>query len=380
MKILVAPQAFKGCMSALDVASAISKGIKRAFPNAMILSAPLADGGEGTLDVLVQSQGGTIFATQATGPLGDSIEASWGVMSNHSLAVLELAKICGITLLQPNQRDPLLTTTFGLGEVIKDALDKGMRHFFIGLGDSATNDGGAGLAKALGVRFLDSDGADLPLGGGALSRLRQIDMSDLDPRLNECRFIVGCDVDNPLLGPEGASLIYSEQKGGTKESALELEEALTNFADVVARDLGVDVHHLRGGGSAGGTAAGLHVFLHGELHVGVDWIMEKIEFAKLLESVDLVVTGEGCIDSKTAYCKTPVGVAKLSKSRGIPVLAITGMIGPGGENLHFYGIDAIIPISFTPIEPPANSFELIAQAAEEAMRCLEMGSKMVKKA
>jgi glycerate kinase len=376
MKILISPQSFKGSMSALDVSLAIVKGVLRVFPDAEIISMPLADGGEGTLDVLVQFQGGAIFAVQATGPLGEMIEVPWGVTAGSSLAVIELAKVCGLSLIAPEQLNPLLTTTFGLGEVIEDALDRGMRHFFIGLGDSATNDGGTGMAKALGARFLDSDGVDLPLGGGALAKLSRIDLSGLDPRLKESQFIIGCDVNNPLLGEKGASLIYSLQKGAGKEEALQLEEALKNLAAVIEQDLGIDVRQIPSGGAAGGAGAGLHAFLHGELQVGVDWIMEKIRFARLLEGVDLVITGEGCIDSKTVFGKAPVGVAKLAKSQNIPVLAIAGMVGDGAESLHFYGIDAMIPISFTKIEPQANSFELIAQATEEAMRCLEMGKKI----
>lgn len=375
MKILIAPQTFKGSVSAMDVASAVAKGVLRVCPNAQIVSIPLADGGEGTLDVLIQSFGGTIFATEASGPLGDSVEVPWGLTVN-SLTIIELAKICGLTMLSLEQRDPFNTTTFGLGEVIKSALDKGMRDFFIGIGDSAVNDGGTGMAKALGVRFLDSEGSDLPLGGGALSQLRHIDTMDLDPRIKESRFIVGCDVINPLIGNKGASLTFSRQKGATKEMSLYLENALINFAAVVKQDLNIEVSKLKCGGAAGGTGAGLHAFLNADLRIGIDWIMEKIGFSHLIEGVDLIITGEGSIDTKTSYCKTAFGVAKVAKSKGIPVIAISGMFGSGAEDLHACGIDAIIPISFARVDPPANSFELIAQATEEALRCLAIGKNM----
>lgn len=375
MKILIAPQTFKGSVSALDVASAVAKGVLRVIPNAQIVLLPLADGGEGTLDVLIHTFGGTLFATEASGPLGECLEVPWGVTVN-SLTIIEAAKICGLTMLPPEKRNPNHTTTFGLGEVIKSALDKGMRDFFIGIGDSAVNDGGTGMAKALGVRFLDSEGRDLPLGGGALSQLRHIDTAGLDPRIKESSFLAGCDVINPLIGNKGASLTFSRQKGATKEMSLCLENGLTNFANIVKQDLNIEVSHLRCGGAAGGTGAGLHAFLNADLQIGIDWIMEKIEFSRLVEDVDLIITGEGCIDIKTSYGKTAFGVANAAKSKRIPVIAISGMFGSGAEELHNCGIDAIIPISFARVAPPENSFELIAQASEEALRCLYIGKNM----
>jgi glycerate 2-kinase len=373
LKIVIAPQAFKGSASASDVATAIAQGIHRVFPNALLSIVPVADGGDGTLDVLIQAIGGRIHHIRTINAFGDEIDAPWGVTCDGKTAIIELAQICGIAMLPSQKRNPIVTTTYGVGEVIQAALDQNIRQFFIGLGGSATNDAGTGLVKALGVRFLDAKGQDLPSGGGALADLQRIDVSGLDPRIHEAQIFAGCDVVNPLLGPTGASLVYSAQKGATSAMSIQLEKALTHFAEIVKRDLGYEIGNLWSGGAAGGTGAALSLFLSATLGLGIDWILDKIGFSRFLDGVDLVITGEGRFDVQTGYHKAPLGVAKRAKALDIPIMAITGSVGKGFIHEYQQEIDAVIPIAFTSIKPPQNTLNLIALATEEAMRCLKIG-------
>ena len=377
MKVVIAPQSFKGSISALDAARAMEEGVLRVVPDAGTVLVPVADGGDGTLETLVEATGGEIRSTTVTGPIGKPVAAEWGALGDGQTAVIEMARTSGLALLSPAERDPLCATTYGLGEVLREALDAGFRSFIVGIGGSATNDGGAGMAQALGVRLLDETGKDLPSGGVALADLRRIDMSGLDDRVMEARFSVACDVSNPLTGPEGASAVYGPQKGATPELVEQLDASLKNFAKVVERDTGTSIDAVPGSGAAGGLGGGMMAFLGGSLRAGVDIVLDHVGLDEKLEGADLVITGEGRIDFQTVYNKAPIGVARRAKRRGIPVLAVCGSLGKGFEDVHAEGIDAVVSILAAPMtldEASARAGELIADAVAEAMRSMKAGS------
>ena len=379
MKIVIAPQAFKGSISALDAAGAMREGVLRAVPEADVALVPVADGGDGTLETLVEGSEGTVRETTVTGPLGQQRNAQWGAMGDGRTAVIEMARTSGLALVPPERRSPLLTTTFGLGEAILDALDAGFRRFIIGIGGSATNDAGAGMAQALGIRLLNADGRDLPHGGAALARLDRIDLSGLDERAVESEFLVACDVSNPLTGPEGASAIYGPQKGATPEMVAQLDEALKHFARIVKRDLGADIDPVPGAGAAGGLGGGMMAFLGGELNTGVDIVLETIDLDSHLDGADLVITGEGQMDYQTVYAKAPIGVAGRARSLGIPVIAVSGSLGEGFRDVHEHGIDAVSAITSAPMtldEASDRAAELVASATEQALRFIQAGGKV----
>ena len=379
MKVVIAPQAFKGSISALEVAAALAEGVRRAVPDAEIDLVPVADGGDGTLETLVEATGGEVRAAAVTGPLGDTVEADWGALGDGRTAVIEMARTSGLALTPPEKRDPLAATTYGLGEVIGRALDAGFRSFIVGIGGSATNDAGAGMAQALGVRLLDARQRDLPPGGAALARLEHIDVSGLDPRARESTFSVACDVNNPLTGPEGASAVYGPQKGATPEMVAQLDAALSHFAEVVRRDLGKSISQIAGAGAAGGLGGGMVAFLDGGLRAGVDIVLDAVDLRSHLEGADLIITGEGQLDYQTVYNKAPVGVARLAKARRIPVIAISGSLGTGFADVHEHGIDAALAITPAPItleESSRQARELAASAAEQAMRLMSVGSRI----
>ncbi len=377
MKVVVAPQSFKGSISALDAARAMEEGVLRVVPDAGTVLVPVADGGDGTLETLVDATGGEVRSTTVTGPIGKPVTAEWGALGDGQTAVIEMARTSGLALLSLAERDPLHATTYGLGEVLREALDAGFRSFIVGIGGSATNDGGAGMAQALGVRLLDETGKDLPQGGAALAGLRRVDVSGLDGRVMEARFSVACDVSNPLTGPEGASAVYGPQKGATPDLVEQLDAALKNFARVVERDTGTSIDAVRGSGAAGGLGGGMMAFLGGSLRAGVDIVLDHVGLDEKLEGADLVITGEGRIDFQTVYDKAPIGVARRAKRRGIPVLAVCGSLGKGFEDVHAEGIDAAVSILTAPMtldEASARAGELIADAVAEAMRSMKAGS------
>lgn len=377
MKVVIAPQSFKGSISALDAARAMEEGVLRVVPDAGTVLVPVADGGDGTLETLVDATGGEIRSTTVTGPIGKPVAAEWGALGDGQTAVIEMARTSGLAMLSLAERDPLRATTYGLGEVLREALDAGFRSFIVGIGGSATNDGGAGMAQALGVRLLDETGKNLPWGGAALADLRSIDMSGLDERAIDARFSVACDVSNPLTGPEGASAVYGPQKGATPELVQQLDAALKNFAKVVERDTGTSIDAVRGSGAAGGLGGGMMAFLGGSLRAGVDIVLDHVGLDGKLEGADLVITGEGRIDFQTVYNKAPIGVARRAKRRGIPVLAVCGSLGKGFEDVHAEGIDAAVSILTAPMtldEASARAGELIADAVAEVMRSMKAGS------
>lgn len=377
MKIVIAPQTFKGSISALDAARAMRDGVSRAAPDAEIALVPVADGGDGTLETLVEGSGGDIRPIEVTGPLGERRAAEWGAMGDRRTAVIEMARTSGLALVPAADRNPLIATTFGLGEAIASALDAGFRRFIIGIGGSATNDAGAGMAQALGVRLLDRAGADLPHGGAALANLRAIDMSGLDARIRECEMLVACDVNNPLTGPTGASAIYGPQKGATPQMVAQLDAALAHFARIALRDIGEDISEVPGAGAAGGLGGGLIAFTNARLMAGVDIVLDTVNLDAVLQDADLVITGEGSIDHSTIYNKAPVGVATRAKQRGIPVVAIAGSLGNGFQDVREHGIDALAAITTAPMtldEASARAAELIADSAEQAIRLMQVGA------
>ena len=379
MKVVIAPQAFKGSISALEAARAMGEGVLRVVAGAETVTVPVADGGDGTLETLVEGSGGEIRTSEVTGPLGERIEAQWGAMGDGATAVIEMARTSGLALVPIEKRDPLVATTYGLGEAIRHALEAGYRRYIVGIGGSATNDAGAGMAQALGVRLLDGGGRDLPFGGAALARLDRIDLSSLDRRAQESQFLVACDVSNPLTGPEGASAIYGPQKGATPEMVARLDAALGHFAQVVKRDIGADVNDVPGAGAAGGLGGGLIAFLGAQLRTGVDIVLDTVGLDRHLEGADLVITGEGCMDYQTVYSKAPIGVAERARARGIPVVAISGSLGDGYSEVHSHGIDAAAAITSAPMtldEASQGAAELVARATEEALRFMEVGSRV----
>lgn len=369
MHVLVAPQEFKGSLTARAAAEAIARGARRALPDARITLLPLADGGPGTLDALLAARGGEVREAVVSGPLGAPVKACYGIIDGT--AVIETAAANGLTLLAPAQRDPARATTRGVGELIRAALDAGARRFLLGVGGSATNDGGAGMAQALGYRLLDDQGHELPPGAAPLVRLACIDATDADPRLREATFEVAVDVRNPLCGPEGATAVYGPQKGVWPEQVPVLDAALRRLGEVIARDLGSDVLTLPGAGAAGGLAAGLVAFCGARLRPGFDLVAEAVRLDEALTGVDLVLTGEGQLDAQTPFGKTVAGVAARGGRRGIPVVAIAGGIAPGAPLSAIEGLTAAFALTLrpmTPTEAQAEAADLLALTAEQVCR------------
>lgn len=376
MRIVIAPQGFKGSLTALEIGQAVERGIQRFAPETETRVVPVADGGDGTLQALVDSSGGRILAATVTDPLGRPVEAQWGSMGDGVTAVIEMARSSGLALLRAEERDPLRTTTRGVGELIKIAMDAGHRKFIIGIGGSATNDGGAGMMQALGARLLDAEGRELPPGGAALAALERMDLAQIDPRVQEIEVVVACDVNNPLCGSDGASAVFGPQKGAAPEMVSQLDAALARFAEVVQRDLGVDIRTRPGAGAAGGLGAGLMAFLHADLRAGIDIVLDAVDLRDALEGADLVITGEGQIDRSTIFNKTPVGVARLAKERSIPVIAIAGGLGEGYRETHEYGIDAAFSLVTGPMsldQALDNTSTLLESMSEQIMRSLGVG-------
>ncbi len=349
MRFLIACDSFKGSATSKQVGEALKDGILRAMPHAEVLVIPVADGGEGTVQALVDATDGKFVTVDVTNPIGERVKASFGILGDGETAVIEMAAASGLMLIPPERRNPWITTTYGTGELIKAALEHGCRRIIIGIGGSATNDAGAGMAQALGIGLLDEDGNQIGFGGGELSRLCRIDMSGLDTRAMEAEFIVACDVDNPLTGEKGAAYVYAPQKGATPDMVPKLDANLRHFAKVVREQLGVDVEHVPGAGAAGGLGAGLMAFLGAKLRPGTEIVFELVRLEERMRDADLVITGEGQIDSQTAFGKTPVGVAKLAKRYGKPVIAVAGAIGDGAEIVHAHGIDAVFSIVNRPM-------------------------------
>lgn len=343
--IVLAPDSFKESMTAKEACEAMERGIKKANSNVSCIHVPMADGGEGTMQSLVDATNGKVYSLEVVGPLGDKVEAQYGILGDGEIGILEMASASGIQLVHPEKRNPLLTTTYGTGELIKACLDHGVKKLLIGIGGSATNDGGAGVIQALGGRLLDKQGNELSFGGGELGKLSTIDLSNFDPRLKDVAIEVACDVSNPLCGEKGASNVYGPQKGATKEMIGILDDNLRHYADIIKKQFGKDVLDVPGAGAAGGLGAGLMAFLNGSLKKGIEMVIEYAGLEEKVKDADMVWTGEGSIDFQTQYGKTPLGVATVAKKYDKPVIALAGRVGEGIEVLYEKGIDSIFGIT-----------------------------------
>lgn len=371
MKIVIAPDSFKGSLTAKEVGMAIKTGIEKALFESDIIVMPMADGGEGTLQCLIDATGGQMIHAVVKNPIGDDISADLGVLGDGVTCVIEMATASGLYLIDESQRNPLVTTTYGVGQLIKAGLDRGCRRFILGLGGSATNDGGAGMLQALGYDLLDDAGNPIAFGGGELGRIAKIGTERVDPRLAECEFIIACDVENPFVGPNGASHVFGPQKGATPEMVKLLDDNLRRFADLIAQSIGIAIHDIPGTGAAGGISGALLAFLGGKLRSGIEIVTETTQLESRIIGADLVITGEGQVDFQTAQGKTPCGVAKLAKKHGVPVIVLAGSIGRGIEDLYEHGVTAVVSIINRPMalaEAMENTAELLEQAAEQIIR------------
>ncbi|MEQ8156146.1 MAG: glycerate kinase [Clostridiaceae bacterium] len=373
--IVLAPDSFKESMTAKQACEAIGRGIKKVNKNIRCISVPMADGGEGTMQSLVDATDGKIYSLKVTGPMGNEVEAQYGVLGGGEIGILEMASASGIHLVSAKERNPLITTTYGTGQLIKACLDLGVRKILIGIGGSATNDGGAGVVQALGGRLLDKDGNELGFGGGELSKLETIDLSNFDSRLKDVSIEVACDVSNPLCGEKGASNVFGPQKGATEEMVEILDANLKHYADVIMTQLGKDVAELPGAGAAGGLGAGLMAFLNGTLKKGIDIVIQYTGLEEKVKEADMVWTGEGSIDFQTQFGKTPMGVASVSKKYNKPVVALAGRVGSNIDCLYEMGIDAIFGImkGVTSLdEALAKGQENIEKTAEDIIRLMNI--------
>lgn len=378
MRVVVAPDKFKGSLSALAAARAMARGITKAYPAATIDPVPMADGGEGTVDALVEATGGSFLEAVVTGPLGLPVTARFGRLGDGSTAVVEMASASGLVLIPRESRDPLRTSTRGTGELILAAIAAGARRIIVGIGGSATNDGGAGLAQAIGYRLLDLENRDIEPGGGALGRLDRIDSSARQRSLDDVEIAVACDVDNPLCGPHGASAVYGPQKGADADMISVLDRNLDHFARIIDRDLHRSIRDLPGAGAAGGLGGGLVAFAGGRLEPGITLVIQAVGLEARLKEADLCLTGEGAIDASSAFGKTAVGVARLARSLGCPTIALAGSIGAGAEAVLDQGIDAYFSLCPAPIsldDAIAQGEPLLERAAEQAMRAFLAGRR-----
>lgn len=379
MKIVIAPDSYKESLSALQVATEIEAGFREIFPQAHYIKLPVADGGEGTVEAMVAATQGKIVKLEVTGPLGKKVDAFYGLSGDEQTAFIEMAAASGLELVPAAQRDPLITTSYGTGELIHNALDKGVKHFIIGIGGSATNDGGAGMMQALGAQLLDAQDQQIGFGGGALPDLARIDNSQLDARIKQCRFEVACDVTNPLTGKEGASAIFGPQKGAAPAQVTQLDAALQHYAAIIQRDLDIDVLHVPGGGAAGGMGAALHAFCQAELRRGIEIVTEALGLDALVKDATLVITGEGRIDSQTIHGKVPIGVAKVAKRYNKPVIGIAGSLTADVGVVHQHGIDAVFSIIYsicTLEEALEKSAENLRLSSRNVAALLKMGQQL----
>ncbi|MCL6442902.1 MAG: glycerate kinase [Alicyclobacillus sp.] len=371
MKVVIAPDSFKGSLSAIDVCLAVQRGIDRVDPAVETVLVPMADGGEGTVACLVHVTGGTFMEASATDPLGRRITSQYGVLGDGRTCVIEVAAASGLPLLRPEEYNPLRTTSYGTGELIRDALDRGYRKFVLGLGGSATNDMGAGLLQALGARLLKANGEPIGFGGGALIEVASLDLSEFDDRIQESEFIIASDVTNPLVGPDGASAVFGPQKGASADMIPVLDRNLHHFADVIERTIGVSLHHYPGAGAAGGIGAVCHAFFPGRFERGINLVMQITDLQGKLRGASLVITGEGKMDDQTKHGKVPYGVAKMAKRMGIPTIAMVGSVEISVDAARTLGLDSVVSIVPGPMlieEATKRAFDLLTDTAERIFR------------
>lgn len=368
MIVVIAPDSFKECATAAEAAEAMAAGWLRADPGAELRVVPVADGGEGTVAAL--SARGQLRETDVTGPMGEAVTARWALLDDGT-AVIEMAEAAGLHLVAPQHRDPMTAATRGVGELVRAGLEAGARRFIVGVGGSATNDGGAGMAQALGASLRDAEGRELNPGGAALANIAEIDASGMDARLAECTVLVACDVDNPLCGPEGASHVYGPQKGANAAQAATLDGALALYAAALRAALGVDLRDTPGAGAAGGLAAGLMAFLGAQLKPGFDLVAEQAGLAKALEGADLVITGEGSLDGQSLRGKAPLGVARMARERGLPCIALAGQLGGGYKAVYDLGVTAAFALAPGPVsreDSMKNTLDWLRDRSEAVAR------------
>lgn len=373
IKIILAPDTFKESLSAAELCDAMDAGIKRVVEDAEVIHIPMADGGEGTVDALVSATGGRIEPAVVSGPLEDPITARYGILGNGATAVIEMAEASGLALVPPEQRDPLKTTTYGTGELILSALNRGCRKIIVGIGGSATTDCGTGMAQALGVRFLKDDGRQIEalMNGYLMGEVNDIDLTGLHPAVEQTEFLVACDVDNPLLGPRGAVYVYSPQKGASEDELEVLESRMRHVIGIIEDVTGRSVRDIPGTGAAGGLGAGLTAFLDAELKPGIDIVLEACKFRERIEGARLILTGEGKVDAQTAYGKTIAGVASIGNQMGIPVVVIGGQLSEGAEVLYESGVTSMFSICSGPMTldyARENARKLVASSTERILR------------
>ncbi|MFP4199624.1 MAG: glycerate kinase [Halanaerobium sp.] len=375
MKILVAPDSFKGSLTAMEVAENIRRGIHKADSRIDVDLLPMADGGEGTVQSLVDATDGEIIKKEVTGPLGNKVEAFYGLLGDGKTAVIEMAAASGLPLVPEGKKNPLKTTTYGTGELIASALEHGVKKIIIGIGGSATNDAGVGMAQALGAEILDENGGQIAFGGGNLDQIEEINLDSLDYRLKDVEILVACDVDNPLYGENGAAYVYAPQKGADSEMVEILDQNLRHFNQIAIKELNKDTNQIPGAGAAGGLGAGLVAFLDAELKAGVDIVLNIINFENRLKDVDLVITGEGMLDGQSIYGKTPVGVSRSANKKDIPVIAVAGTLGSGVEKVLNHGINSYFSIIDRPAELDQiveRTPELLANLSEQIIRTIRI--------
>ncbi|MDQ0271900.1 glycerate kinase [Cytobacillus purgationiresistens] len=371
MKVVIAPDSFKGSLSAVEASSVMEKGIKKAFPKAETVLVPVADGGEGTMDSLVAATGGHKVEVVVTGPLQEDVKAEYGILGDKETCVIEMASASGLILVEPEKRNPLITTTFGTGELLKKAMDDGYRKFILAIGGSATNDGGAGMLQALGMRLLDESGVPVGVGGAELERIATIDNGQFDSRIEKSEFLIASDVQNPFIGPNGASFVFGPQKGATPEMVELLDHNLTSWADVIEKTTGTRLHDEPGAGAAGGIGGAFQAFFPAQMERGIDIVIRYTNFEEKIQGASCVFTGEGQCDFQTASGKTPMGVAEAAKKQGIPVFVLAGSIGKGIEELYQHGITSVHSLMKGPMslqDAMNESHELLESAAEQVMR------------
>jgi len=384
MKIVLAPDSFKGNLTSQQVASALEKGIKRVIPNANCIKVPMADGGEGTVQSLVEATGGKFIRKRVKGPAGRPVSARYGILSDGKTAVIEMAEASGLPDVEGTMdKNPMKTTTYGTGQLMMDAINKGVTHIILGLGGSATIDGGAGMAQALGIRFLDKKGCELKeLGaGGMLNKVASIDMSGMDSRMKKAKVTVASDVENPLCGKKGAAYVFGPQKGATPVMVKNLDENLKHFAGIIKKELRKDVMKLKGAGAAGGLGAGLVAFTGAKLKSGVDIVVEATGLEKHLKGADLCITGEGRVDFQTAFGKTPSGVAKAARKQKVQTIAIGGALTDDARGVFEHGIDGLASACARDMslqEAMSNSRAHLANSAERVIRLVLIGKKLSK--
>ena len=378
MKFVIAPDSFKNGMTAKQAANAIKTGLKRIFPEATYTLVPMADGGEGTVQSLVDATKGRLLTAEVTGPLGKPVNATYGILGDQYTGVIEMSQASGIQYVTKTTRNPLKATTFGTGELILKALDQGVDRLIIGIGGSATNDGGAGMAQALGAELLDDGGQAIQLGGGNLNQLKQIRVNQIDPRIKKTEIIIASDVTNPLIGKQGASAVFGPQKGATPEMVQLLDQNLTHYAKVLQRDLGLDLANRPGAGAAGGLGAGLVAFTNATMKKGIDIVIEYSGLKNKAQNADYVFTGEGGIDFQTKYGKTPYGVALTTKAVApdAPVIVIAGNVGKGIDELY---ADNAIDAIFTSVSGVKSLREALATGPHDVAQVAENIARLIKK-